>query len=214
MDYEHRKFLLQLSDMLTEDDCKKIVFLEELPKQLEEKSRLEVVTHLEMLGKTSTEDLIRTLKGIGRKDLARKAKDVNYKKTRKESGCSVLKMEDSLALAAKNCEVLQEQLEYLKVAAGKGRRKRIEEVISEAKTNLANHVQRKLKYISLLLTAESQDQSQSPPSSPENSRSELPPRPENHGAGAVQITKTKDSQRSLEKQKKMGKINVIIEETF
>ena len=205
MSYEHRKFLLQLSDMLTEDDCKKIVFLEDLPKQLEENSRLEVITHLEMRGKASIEDLIRILKGIGRQDLARKAKDV--KKTRKESGCSILKMEDSLALAAKNCEVLQEQLEYLKVAAGKGRRKRIEEVVSEAKTNLVKHVQFKLKYISLLLTAESQDQSQSPPSSPENSRSELPPRSENHGAGAVQIIKAKDSQRSLEKQTKLGKIN-------
>ena len=192
--------------MLTEDDCKKIVFLEDLPKQLEEKSPLEVVTHLEMLGKTSKEDLIPILKCIGRQDLAKKVRDVKNQKTlitRKGTERSIPKLEERLILTLKNCEILQEQLEYLKVAAGKRRTKRIEEVVLEAKANLTNHVQRKLKYISLLTTAESQDQSQSPPSFPENSQSELPP---SHGAGAVQIIKAKDSQRTLKKQqKKTGK---------
>ena len=210
--------MLQLSDELTRDDCKKIVFLEDLPKQLEDKSPLAVVTHLEMLGKTSKVDLIRILKCIGRQELAKKARDVIK---RKDTELSMPKLEEQVALAAKNCEVLQEQLEYLKIAAGKRRRKRIAEVVSEAKTNLANHMQRKLSYISGLLRAESEDQSQSPPSSPENGRSELPPRPENHGAGAVQIIgKTEGSQRSLEKQTKIGKnntllaINVMIEEKY
>ena len=172
--YEHRCFLLQLSDTLSKGDSKRIVYLEELPRELEDKLPLEVLTHLEMCGRTSTEDLVRILLAINRHDAARKVKEFakNRKRplTRKDSGSTVLKLEESLTLAIKNSNVLMEQLEYLKLAADKGGKKRIEEVISNAKTALTDQVHRKLRYAFGLLSHSQPDEcsvSNSPPSSPE-----------------------------------------------
>ena len=96
--------------------------------------------------------------------------------TRKSSGPSALKLEDTVSITVKNCEVLLEQVDYLlKHAASKGN-KRIEEVVSIAKKNLTDVVQRKLKYASGLLSSQSQNEHcstasnvSSPGSSPESS---------------------------------------------
>ena len=74
--FEHRLALLQLSDMLSDEDSKKIVFLEGLPKELEEKSPWEVIAHLEVQGKAIGEELTRILKAINRHDAAKKAKEL------------------------------------------------------------------------------------------------------------------------------------------
>ena len=220
-DREHRRFLLQLSEKLTTNDSSKIVFLEELPKELEEKSPLDVLKHLMMLGKTSTEELTRILKDISRQDLVKKviqkeAKNRKAPLTRKDSGSSAMKLEESLAITIKNCEILLEQLEYLKVGASKGGKKRIEEIYSDAKEKLSIHVHRKLKYVSGLLTSEGkvnegsqtnvgQGISQnSPQTSPENSLTllrgrESPPSPVCPCRAA--LVKESDLRKGLEKLK-------------
>ena len=169
--YERRCLLLQLSDSLSEEDCKKIVYLEDLPKMLTDKQPLEVLVHLEMCGRTSTENLVRILQAINRHDAAKKMKEFAAKNrkrpSKKDSGIAVLKLEESLSLAIKNCDVLMEQLEYLKLAACKGGKKRIEEVIAEAKAALKDGVHRKLRYASCLVSQSQVYESNSPPSSPE-----------------------------------------------
>ena len=64
--FEHRKALLQLSDLLSDDDSEKIVFVEGLPKVFKEKSPWEVLAHLEVQGKTTVKELTksRILKAI------------------------------------------------------------------------------------------------------------------------------------------------------
>ena len=62
--FEHRKALLQLGELLSDDDSKKIVFVENLPRSLEEKSPWEILAHLEVQGKTTVEELTRILKAI------------------------------------------------------------------------------------------------------------------------------------------------------
>ena len=174
--FEHRKALLQLGELLSDDDSKKIVFVESLPRSLEEKSPWEVLAHLEVQGKTTVEELIRILKAINRHDAAKKAKELIGKLHRRKnvSGCKALMLKDSLELAVKHCKILVEQVDYLKFAANKEGNKRIEEVASEAKENLVNHVQHKLKYASGVFnfqneisTSDSGDSS-SPTSSPES----------------------------------------------
>ena len=178
---DHKRFLLQLSDRLNKDDSKKIVFLEGLPKGLEDKETWEVLAHLEVLGKTATDELTRILKDIKRPEVAKWVKDTVTKNrkttplTKKNSG---LKLGESLSLTLKHCEVLQEQLEYLKLAASTTGKKRIEELISEAKGKLTDNVHRKLKVAHGLLASESQETenskvglsaTSSPPSSPTES---------------------------------------------
>ena len=187
--YEQRRLLLQLSDHLTTKDSKKIVYLEELPKQLEDKEPWEVLAQLQVRGKATSDELVRILKVIGRDDVAKKAKELSKSKkttvTRKHSGPSALKLDESVQLTLRNCDVLIEQMGYLEVAAEKGGKKRIQEVVAEANTKLQDHVQRKLKYVSGLLSSESRTDnevkapvvvtvnssngSSSPPSSPESS---------------------------------------------
>ena len=179
--YEHRKVLLQLSDNLSNKDCRKIVYLEGLSKELLGENNywdpLNVLLHLEMRGKTTPEELIRILNDINRQDVAKLiAKTKKNPLTRKNSGAAPPKLEDSLNLTMKNCEVLLEQTEVLiKLAASKGN-KRIEEVVSEAKTNLTDGVQHKLKYAFRLFSSQSQSEhcgnfsNSSPPGpSPESS---------------------------------------------
>ena len=179
--YEHRKLLLQLSDKLSKDDSRKIVYLEELPKELLGENNspdpLSVLIHLEMRGKTTPEELIRILNDINRHDAAKLiTKTKKNPLTRKNSGSASLKLEDTLSVTMKSCEVLLEQTEVLmKHAANKGN-KRVEELVSEAKTNLTDGVQRKLKYAFRLLSSQSQSEhcgnfsNSSPPGpSPESS---------------------------------------------
>ena len=218
--FEHKKFLLQLSDKLTQDESNKIVYLEDLPKQLVDKSPWEVFAHLEMLGKTSsTEELTRILKAIKKFDIAKKLKEAKPRRkplTRKDSGSSALKLEESLTLAIKNCEILREQLEYLQIGASKVGKKRMEEVVSEAKANLNGQVHRKLKYISGLLASESQDIEQctyptvnsSPPSSPENSLTSLrsPDSPPSPVRAAINESELRRVQENLKSSKQRGKL--------
>ena len=186
--FEHRKALLQLGELLSDDDSKKIVFVESLPRSLEEKSPWEVLAHLEVQGKTTVEELIRILKAINRHDAAKKAKKLIGKLHRRknDSGYKALMLKDSLELAVKYCKILIEQVDNLKFAANKDGNKRIEEAASEAKENLVNHVQHKLKYASGVFnfqseisTSDSGDSSsltsspESPDSSPHAIRSRI-----------------------------------------
>ena len=142
--FEHRKALLQLGDLLSDDDSKKIVFVEGLPKALEEKSPWEVLAHLEVQGKTTGEELTRILKAINRHDAAEKAKELIGKphRRKKDPEYKALMLKESLQLAEKHCKVLVEQVDYLKFAANIGGNKRIEEMASEAKENLKSQVQK------------------------------------------------------------------------
>ena len=160
--YEHKRFLLQLSEKLNREDSKRIVYLEDLPKELEERAPWEVLAQLEVRGKTTTDKLIRILKDINRPDAAKKVKELMAKTrkaplTRKDSGSSVLKLEDSLKLALKNCEVLCEQMDYLIRVVEIGGKIKIKELISEAKENCVKRVERKLKVASTLLSSTNQE---------------------------------------------------------
>jgi hypothetical protein len=184
--FEHRKALLQLGGLLSDNDSKKIVFLAGLPKALEEKAPWEVLAHLEGQGKATVEELTTILKGIDRQDVAKKAKELRMigkfsrKKTTPDSGCKGLMLRDSLQLATKNCKILVEQVDYLKFAANKDGNKRIEQMASEAKENLISQVQKKLQYASALFssqtsTASDSADSISPTSSLENSPTDRSP---------------------------------------
>lgn len=161
--YEHRKLLSQLSDMLSETELAKIVFYEALPKGLlgdENKypDPLDIMMHLQMQGKTTPEELTRILSDINRQDLVKLvAKSTENPLTRKSSGPSSPKLEDTFNLTVKCSDFLLEHVELLlKHAASKD--KRIEDMVSEAKTNLIV-VQRKLKYASgFLLSSQYQNE--------------------------------------------------------
>ena len=196
--YEHKRFLLQVSDYLKQKDSKKIVWLEDLPRELEDKEPWEVLAQLQVRGKSTPEELVRILKNINRHDAAEKVKKLSAKSkktavTRKDSGPSLLKLEESLELTIKSCDILVEQMGYLELAAEKGRKTRIQEVVSGAKQNLEVQVRRKLKYASGLLNSENSaadnenvpvqnNSSSSPTSSPENSLTgaESPRSPTHH----------------------------------
>ena len=176
--FEHRKALLQLGDLLSDDDSKKIVFVEGLPKALEEKSPWEVLAHLEVQGKTTREELTRILKAINRHDAAEKAKELIGKphRRKKDPEYKALMLKESLQLAEKHCKVLVEQVDYLKFAANIGGNKRIEEMASEAKENLKSQVQKKLRYASVLFSSQTDStDSSSPTSSLEGSASDRSP---------------------------------------
>ena len=180
--FEHRKALLQLGDLLSDDDSKKIVLVEGLPKALEEKSAWEILAHLEVQGKTTVKELTRILKAINRHDAAKKAKDLIGKlhRRKKDPECKALMLKDSLQLAEKHCKVLIEQVDYLKFVANKDGNKRIETVASEAMECLVSQVQHKLRYASVLFrsqiesatddcSAESSSSASFPESSPSHS---------------------------------------------
>ena len=157
--YNHRRFLLQLSEKLTKEDSKKIVYLEDLPKELEDKSPWEVLGYLEMRGQTSTEELTRIFRGINRNDVAKKMKDLNAKTrksplSRKNSGSAGLKLEESLHLTTRNTEVLIQQIEYMKLAANKAGEKdsEMEETFFTIWSILKNQIHPKLKNVSGLLS--------------------------------------------------------------
>ena len=165
--YEHRKLLLQLSNKLSKDDSKNIVYLEVLPQELNDiPDPLKVLTHLELRGKTTPKELIRILSSIGRQDAAKFiAKSKKTSQTRKRSGTVAPRLasspvEDTLTLIMKNCEVLLEHIEFLLTHAVSKGNKRIEEVVSEAKRNLTDVVQRKLKYAASFLILNSKSQSE------------------------------------------------------
>ena len=156
--FDHRKGLLQLSGLLSDSDSKKIVFLLGLPKALEEKAPWEVLAHLEAQGKATVEELTKILGAIDRQDAAKKAKELIGKNSQKkitDSGNNkALMLRDNLQLAMKQCKILVEQVDYLKVAANKDGNKRIEQMASEAKENLLNQVQIKLRYASALFNSQ------------------------------------------------------------
>ena len=137
--YEYKRLLVQLSDNLTKEDCKKILFLEGLPKKLKTKAPLEVLTHLEALGKTP-EDLIRLFRDINRHDVAKLVEDsaVRTEKTPVVRDDSTLDV--GLTLAVRQCELLEEQLDHWELMAKKTGEKTREKIISDAKAHLKNHV--------------------------------------------------------------------------
>ena len=178
--YEHRKFLSQLSDKLSKTELRKIVFHEDLPKGLlgdENRSPdpLDIMMHLQMQDKTTPEELSRILSDVDRQDLVKLvAKSKKNSLTRKSSGPSSPKLEDTFSLTVKSSDFLFEHVELLlKHAASKGN-KRIEEVVSEAKTNLIV-VQRKLKYASgFLLSSQCQNEHCGNVSNPSSRGSDSP----------------------------------------
>ena len=77
--YEYRAFLLQIAEKLSQDDSKKIAYLEGLPPDMESKpAPLTFLMQLEMRGRVSAsrpDDLAKILEEIERHDLAKKVKD-------------------------------------------------------------------------------------------------------------------------------------------
>ena len=187
--YEYRAFLIQVSDNLSQDDVKKIVFLEELPLELANESPLKVLMHLEMRGKlyaTKPEDLERVLKKINRLDLAKKVKEFAKKQRKGRSMASPLQRLDqsamnlsaNLHLTLIQCKILLEQVENVKEEADEAGFKRVEEVMAEAHTLISERLQTKLHYASKLLLQDStvhatqcgrDNERDSPPSSPNSS---------------------------------------------
>ena len=223
--FEHRKALLQLSELLSDDDSKKIVYVEGLPRMLEEKSPWEVLVQLEVRGKTTVDELTRILKAINRHDAAKKAKELIGKPHRRKKGpgYKALMLEDSLVLAVKHCKILVDQVDYLKFAANKDGNKRIEEMASEAMGNLTNHVQLKLRYALAYFNSQNESSagysSSSPSSSPESSRSpEWPSAPIHSNPHPTHMCiKDTESKRVAEKRKQSTlhvltarKVNFII----
>ena len=182
--FDHRKALLQLGGLLSDNDSKKIVFLLGLPKALEEKVPWEVLAHLEGQGKATVEELTAILKAIDRQDVVKKAKELigkfNQRKTT-NFGNKALMLRDSLQLATKYCKILVDQVDYLKIAANKDGNKRIEQMASEAKENLLSQVQIKLRYALALfnsqtdINASNSADSSSPTSSLEGSPTDRSP---------------------------------------
>ena len=190
--YEHRKFLSHLSDKLSKTELRKIVFHEDLPKGLLDGENkypdpMDVMINLHMQKKTAPEELSRILSDVNRQDLVKlvaKSAKKNPQK-RKTSGPSSPKLEDTLSLTVKSSDLLAEHVELaLKHAAASRENKRIEELVSEAKSNLISVVQRKLRYAYGLLNSQTQTEqcacnpsSSSTGSSPESSLTLKPPDP-------------------------------------
>ena len=102
------------------------------------------------------EELTTILNTIDRQDVAKKAKESIGKLNRRKTTdfeSKALMLRDCLQLATKHCEILVDQVDYLKIAANKDGNKRIEQIASEAKENLISQVQKKLKYASALYSA-------------------------------------------------------------
>lgn len=109
----HKRLLVKLSDKLTREDREKIVFLQNLPKKLEGKSPLKVLTQLVARGKT-IEDIIEILKDINRYDVAKEAEELHILERSQESLSdrkdSRLEAKGDLALAVK---LDDQQLDYM-----------------------------------------------------------------------------------------------------
>ena len=89
------------------------------------------------------EELTTILNTIDRQDVAKKAKESIGKLNRRKTTdfeSKALMLRDCLQLATKHCEILVDQVDYLKVAANKDGNKRIEQIASEAKENLISQV--------------------------------------------------------------------------
>lgn len=182
--YEYRAFLLQVSEKLSEEDSKKIVFLEELPVELENKAALAVLTQLEMRGKLSAskpDDLAKILRKIGRHDLAKKVRDFAKQQRKGRTALSALqgpdhsamKLSANLQVTLLQCRILLEQVENLKEEAEEAGFKRVEEVVADAQSLVSEHLQRKLLYASGLISQESRERRESTPSSPDSLLSSL-----------------------------------------
>ena len=216
--YEYRAFLLQVSEKLSQEDSKKIVFLEDLPIDLESKPPLAVLTQLEMRGKLSAskpEDLARILKKIGRYDLAKNVRD--FAKQQRKGGTALsdplqgldhaaMKLRANLQVTLLQCGILLEQVENLREEAEEAGFKRVEEVVADARSLVSYGLQRKLYYASGLISQESREQAAcggrresgtpSPPNSPPSSFAEfdvsplVPAQPPQHAPGCVRLPHT------------------------
>lgn len=198
--FEHRKALLQLGELLSDDDSKKIVFIECLPRSLEEKSPWEVLSHLEVEGKTTVEHLTRILKAINRQDVAKKAKESigKLRRKKKDPGCKAVMLKDSLQLAMKHCKILVDQVDYLIFAANKDGNRRIEQMASEAKEKLTSEVQIKLRYASGLFSFQNETDSSD---SADNSSLESPDFSPHLVRSCITASELKEAAEKLKKQK-------------
>ena len=170
--YEYRAFLLQIAEKLSQEDKKKIVFLEEMSTDLDSKPSPAVLTQLEMRGKLSAskpDDLVKLLKKIDRIDLARKVKE--FVKQQRKGRTTALsdfqaldnaaaKLSASLQVTLLQCEILLDQVENLKEAAEKMNINRVEEVVSEAFTLISERLKPSLLHASKLIQEGSRAQEQ------------------------------------------------------
>ncbi len=187
--YEYRAFLLQISDKLSQEDSKKIAFLEDLPSDMESKPPLTLLMQLEMRGRVSAsrpDDLAKILKKIERLDLAKKVKDFakQQKKGRPTAQSELnqrfdhatMKLNASLQVTLLQCEILLQQVVNLREEAEKlDGYKRVEEVVAEAHTILAEKFHRKLQYASRFVQEEQcrEQNGDSNPCSPDSQLSSL-----------------------------------------
>jgi hypothetical protein len=188
--YEYRAFLLQIADKLSQEDSKKIAFLEELPSDMGSKPPLTLLMQLEMRSRVSAsrpDDLAKILKKIERLDLAKKVKD--FVKQQKKGRPTVqsdlnqrcdhatMKLNASLHVTLLQCEILLQQVANLREEAEKlDGYKRVEEVVAEAQT-IAEKFQRKLQYASKFVQEEQgfcrEQNGDSNPCSPDSQLSSL-----------------------------------------
>ena len=171
--YEYRALLLQVSEGLTQNDCEKIVFLEELPRELlhelpydlEHKTPLNVLAQLEMHGKLSAsrlDDLVKLLKTIARYDLAKKVHKFIKQQQKQRVVLSPLQRLDHLAekhnssleMILLQCKILLEQIENMKEETEEACYKRVEEVVAGAQAVVSKYFQRKFLYASKLTSQE------------------------------------------------------------
>ena len=212
--FERRKALLHLGGLLSDNDSKQIVFLLSLPRALEEKTPWEVLAHLEAQGKATVEELTKNLKAINRQDVAKKAEELFGKKTT-DSGCNALMLRESLQLTIKNCKILVDQVDYLKIVAKKDGNKRIEQIASETKENLISKVQKKLRYASALLSSQTDisasdsAESSSPTSSLESSLTDRGPvsSPTSRDRSRITASELKEAAEKLKKRKGNNKFS-------
>ena len=213
--YEYRAFLLQISDKLSQEDSKKIAYLEDLPVEMESKPPLTVLTQLEMRGKVSAsrpDDLAKILKKIERHDLAKKVKDFAKQQKKGRSTAltelqrldhATMKLSANFQVTLLQCEILLHQVENLREETEKAGYKRVEEVVAEAHAIIAERFQRKLLYASKLIQEEQglfrEQSGESNPPSPDSQLSSLdfeaestPPAPvlSSHPAGSVRLPHT------------------------
>ena len=181
--YEYRAFLLQIAEKLSQEDSKKIAYLEDLPSDMESKPPLTLLMQLEMRGRVSAskpDDLAKILKMIGRHDLAKKVKDFakQQKKGRPTAQSELqrldhatMRLNASLQVTLLQCEILMQQVVNLREEAERSEGyKRVEEVVGEAHA-IAEHFYRKLQYASKFVLRE--QNSDSNPCSPDSQLSSL-----------------------------------------
>ena len=186
--YEYRAFLLQIAEKLSQDDSKKIAYLEDLPSDMESKpAPLTLLMQLEMRGRvpaSKPDDLAKILKTIGRHDLAKKVKDFakQQKKGRPTAQSELqrldhatMRLNASLQVTLLQCEILMQQVVNLREEAERSEGyKRVEEVVGEAHA-IAEHFYRKLQYASKFVQEEQYraQNSDSNPCSPDSQLSSL-----------------------------------------